>query len=421
MVSGRRFADPDADTGDDDAALLRPAWDDLPDETDADRPGVLRRPAPLSAPNAAAAWAAEDLPDWLRPLCDATDALARLDAGAAAAPDAVRAGLIARMAVTEAAGWLAHSHAWVHPLDLALRDLGLTGPTALAAAGSGPRALPHTYAAARPAWDDQTIDAIADGDRSVADGLALARRLRQLAGRRADPFATVATAETTLAPFGAGPLDPGRFARWQAAVTPTPPVSRRRFGRAGEGASLRRPSLLCAAHAAQAWMDGGIVGVPTPLQAVLVAIGPLAHAGVARTVFAPVWAAYPAAGFGDRAALPRLRSDTADRVVGWGRPVTWPVAFLHLLAESARMGLRELERLTGASEQGRGLIARGDKRSRLPDAIDALLRTPALTPKALAAQLRITPQTGTALLREMQAKGFVREVTGRGSFRAFAI
>jgi DNA-binding IclR family transcriptional regulator len=65
--------------------------------------------------------------------------------------------------------------------------------------------------------------------------------------------------------------------------------------------------------------------------------------------------------------------------------------------------------------------AAGDKRSRLPDAIDALLRIPALTPKALATRLRIAPQTATALLRALQAKGMVTEVTGRGSFRAFAI
>jgi DNA-binding MarR family transcriptional regulator len=44
-----------------------------------------------------------------------------------------------------------------------------------------------------------------------------------------------------------------------------------------------------------------------------------------------------------------------------------------------------------------------------------------LTPKALAARLGIAPQTGTALLRELAAKGLVREVTGRGSFRAFAV
>ena len=44
-------------------------------------------------------------------------------------------------------------------------------------------------------------------------------------------------------------------------------------------------------------------------------------------------------------------------------------------------------------------MASGDKRSRLPDALDALLRMPALIPKALAARLKVAPQTGTALLR----------------------
>jgi DNA-binding MarR family transcriptional regulator len=58
-------------------------------------------------------------------------------------------------------------------------------------------------------------------------------------------------------------------------------------------------------------------------------------------------------------------------------------------------------------------VAGSDKRSRLPD---ALLRVPALTPKALAARLKVAPQTGTALLRALQGRGVVREVTGRGEF-----
>ena len=55
------------------------------------------------------------------------------------------------MAFAEAAGWLAHAHAWVHPLDLALRDAGLTARTALAAVGAGHRALPQTFAGRRRA------------------------------------------------------------------------------------------------------------------------------------------------------------------------------------------------------------------------------------------------------------------------------
>jgi hypothetical protein len=153
----------------------------------------------------------------------------------------------------------------------------------------------------------------------------------------------------------------------------------------------------------------------TLLQAVLAGDGPAGNA------FVPLWAAYPAVGFGHRAALPTLRSDAAERLVGRDQPVTWPLAFLHLLAEAARAGLRTPTGSRPRRRRAGGLAAGGDKRSRLPDAVDALLRAPVLTPKGLAARLGIAPQTGTALLRELAAKGLVREVTGRGSFRAFAV
>jgi hypothetical protein len=168
-------------------------------------------------------------------------------------------------------------------------------------------------------------------------------------------------------------------------------------------------------------MEAGLTDSPTPAQALLLSAAILARAGSLRAACLPVWAAYPAVGFGDRAALPGLRSDAADRLVGWGVPITWPLAFLHLVAESARMGLRELAWLDAAAEKGRALAARADKRSRLPGAIEALLRNPALTPNALAAELRIAPQTATALLRELQARRLIREVTGRRRFRAFAM
>ena len=366
-----------------------------------------------------------DLRALLGPLCAATDALARLDARAAASPAAVREGLIARMAVAEAAGWLAHAHAWVHPLDLALRDLGLTAPTALAAVGAGHRALPQTFAGpAEPRdWADPPFEAMAEGDRAVAEALALARLLRRPPKNTGGPtFASATAAAETLASLGAGGLNEENFSAWWSAHAPKPDVRRRRYGmRGGEGGDPPLPPLLHAAHAAQSWMEAGITEHPAPAHALFAATGLVARAGVTRAVFLPVWAAYPAAGFGDRDHLPSLRSDAADRLVGRDRPVTWPFAFLHLVAESARAGLRELDRLEAAAEQGRGLAADLDKRSRLPDAIEALLRTPVLTPKALAGTLGIAPQTATALLRELQAKGVVREVTGRGSFRAFAI
>ena len=57
---------------------------------------------------------------------------------------------------------------------------------------------------------------------------------------------------------------------------------------------------------------------------------------------------------------------------------------------------------------------------RLPDAVSALPRAPALIPKVLALRLKIAPQTGTPLLREMEANaGSGRD--GWGSCRAVAV
>jgi hypothetical protein len=359
----------------------------------------------------------------LVPLCAATDALARLDARTEAAATAIREGLIARLVYLEAAGFLAHAHAWAHPLDLALRERGLTAGAALAAAGAADRALPQTVATTivPRAWVDPPLDELATSDVALAKALALARALHWLAGKHGGTALSNATATAAmLQTHGASRLDPAEFAAWWDAVIPKLVVRRPRFGRRRE-AEAAPPPLLAAAHAAGSWMEAGLTEVPTPAQALLLSAAVLARAGVLRAACLPVWAAYPAVGFGDRTALPTLRSDAADRLVGWGVPVAWPLAFLHLVAESARMGLRELDRLEAAAEKGRALTVRADQRSRLPDAIESLLRHPALTPNALAAELRIARQTATALLRELQAKSLVREVTGRGRFRAFAI
>jgi hypothetical protein len=172
-------------------------------------------------------------------------------------------------------------------------------------------------------------------------------------------------------------------------------------------------------------MEAGIVEEPEPLPAVLAATCLLARAGRLRAVSPPVWAAYPTLGCGDRAQLPRLRIDVAARLrpsgaTSGGAGGGWVLAFLHLVTEGALAGLRELERLEALTEAAAGRLARCDRRSRLPEAFDAVLRVPALTPKALAARLALAPQTATALLRDLRTVGLAREITGRRSFRAFA-
>lgn len=77
-----------------------------------------------------------------------------------------------------------------------------------------------------------------------------------------------------------------------------------------------------------------------------------------------------------------------------------PVRIVGLVAQGARAGLRELGRLLGVTDNGQEVAAACDARSHLADAIDAALRLWTLTLKTLAARLRITSQTATALLRE---------------------
>lgn len=116
-------------------------------------------------------------PEWLVPLMEAHDALARLEAAVAMASGPVRDGLLVRLAYGEAAGWLAHYGHWVHPLDLALRDAGLTGSYTAADLGTRlPSVLPVTM---RAVWTDAPPQ-----DRDVATALRNARLWRQLADLR---------------------------------------------------------------------------------------------------------------------------------------------------------------------------------------------------------------------------------------------
>jgi hypothetical protein len=423
MPSDRSLADPDDDT-----TPLRPAWEDTADETDADRGVTASRPAARRRPTTGiSAWPDDaTLRDLLAPLASATDALARLDARTAGAAEPVRAGLLARMALAEAAGWLAHAHAWVHPLDLALRDAGLTASTALAFTGLGHRALPQTFGGISDprGWSDAPFDQLADGDRSLTEALALSRVLPRLPGHHSPGFADAREAAASLHALGAEELNVDALADWWRALTPTGASLRRAsLAKAGEGYPPL-PPLLAIARAAEAFMDAAITTPAAPALALLAAMA-CCHTSVAGAaapaVFVPVWAAGPAIGFGDRSALPSLRSDAADRLLGRHGPLIWPLAFLHLVAESARMAARQLDRLEAAAGQGRGLTAGLNRSTRLPDALEALLRAPVLTPKALAARLRVAPQTATALLRELQGRGLVKELTGRERFRAFAI
>jgi ribosomal protein S25 len=77
----------------------------------------------------------------------------------------------------------------------------------------------------------------------------------------------------------------------------------------------------------------------------------------------------------------------------------------------------ELAQLQEAEKRGQRLPS--TKRSRLPDAVNTVLREHVVTAANLAKSLDVTPQAAWNLLRQLEAAGIVREATGRGSWRAY--
>ena len=265
------------------------------------------------------------------------------------------------------------------------------------------------------AWDD-TEDPFAPilDEAGVPPALRLARLLRHLP-RRHNPLADPDTAAALLGPLGEGEtaFDADRFARWRALFVPS--RTRRQTS-----TSPALPPLLSAAAAARSWMEAGITPHPRASQALAVAALVLTRAEVLRAVPLPIWGAWPAVGQLNPGGLPRLQPKVAAMVTG-RESASWPVCFLHLVGESARAGLRELGRLEAAARKGAVLTVDLDARSRLADALDAALRVPALTARMLANRLRVTPQAATRLLTTLAEAGIVAEITGRRSFRAFAV
>jgi HTH DNA binding domain len=327
----------------------------------------------------------------LAPLATAVEAVARLDARAGCASDRVAEGLRRRLALREAAGWLAHQGAWVHPTDLALREAGLTGSyTAAAITGRLRSALPATS-------DAGPLDHVAD-DLAVSCALQLGRLWLRLAERRTwAPLASADALRQTLGPLGQyGHPDEalsgflGRFA-----------------GKPGTG-SRAVPPLLRAGQAAQAWTseyagagEGRADRLSTSGLFLAACVG--RRGTTAAAIALPVWSATPS----------RLQA-LAGKV-----GATWIADFLDCVTDAAQRAGQELTRLQAAEQRISELTQTA--RSHLPGAADLALRLPVLTARTLAERLQVTPQAALGLIRQLAAAGLLREPTGRQAWRAFVV
>lgn len=109
-------------------------------------------------------------------------------------------------------------------------------------------------------------------------------------------------------------------------------------------------------------------------------------------------------------AIPRERRRARDRT-------TRLVAFLDAMSASAELGIKEIARLTQAREQMERRLRGRRSSSSLPLAIDLVLSRPMVSAAMIAKAARVTPRAALNLIGELG----VRELTGRGRYRAWGI
>jgi len=317
----------------------------------------------------------------LQPLAEAQDAVARLEASAAAASPGVAAGLRARVAYREAAGWLAHTHTWVHARDLALRDAGVTGSYAVAAmAGRLAAELPTMTAL------DTKPDTV-PADQMAGSALRLARLWRRLAEHRTwRPVADAAAVREILTSLGwAVTIDATAVEDWLDLA----------------GRRDRGPALIRAGRGARDWMNRQGHADPLAMDGMFLAACLWRDAGFGRDIPLPFWSA------------PTQLHHRLSLRVG----TEWQANFLACVAAAALVAREELAGLQRA-ETGGAALAR-TARSHLPGALDHLLRTPIVTAHGLAESLAISPRAALGLLGQLTEAGVIREATGRAAWRAF--
>ncbi|MGX9574340.1 RHE_PE00001 family protein [Mesorhizobium sp. f-mel] len=97
--------------------------------------------------------------------------------------------------------------------------------------------------------------------------------------------------------------------------------------------------------------------------------------------------------------------------------ITRLLAVLDGFAETASAGLKELDRLALAKTQMERRLRNRRKTSTLPALIELVLARPAVSAGLIAAELKISQRAALGLVAELG----IREVTGRGRYRAWGI
>jgi hypothetical protein len=224
-------------------------------------------------------------------------------------------------------------------------------------------------------------------DINANQALRLARAWRQLGEIRSwQPVADLEAVRKTLQSLGCRIPEDAEITDWLALID----------------ALKEQPALIRVGSAARDWMN--LAGVEhTDPAGFFLAACLWREKSLRRPIALPFWSA------------PEKHHHRLSQHFG----VQWMADYLETVRAAAIVGLQELERLRQVEEKGRLLGA--TSRSRLPDAMNCVLRAPIVTVNSLAKKLDVTPQAALGLLRQLMTAGIVRERTGRASWRAFSL
>jgi hypothetical protein len=109
-------------------------------------------------------------------------------------------------------------------------------------------------------------------------------------------------------------------------------------------------------------------------------------------------------------AVPRERRNASSRAERL-------IAFLDSIHEAASLGLKEHDRLLNAKNRMERRLVGRRSNSRLPDLIELVLARPVVSTSMIVKTLGTTPQGAVGLANQLE----LREMTGRGRFRAWGI
>ncbi len=356
------------------------------------------------------------LQDFLGPLARATAAITRLDERIARSP--VGSGWVERSHFADAAASLWIDGELVHLEDLVLHD-----------ASMGIRAPTHELTIAHDVL--RTRRRILDHE----PGWALSREgLQRLRGRPDDPVTGMtvsAPVETVTVADDEDATDPlaDYLAEVDAALARSEAAISRVLRPSPEKPPPERDPLVYEPdwneeERLDEWRSviDGTSGFPPLLRAALVLdawnqLQVLQHAPWLGRLLAADLLRSEGLTSGHVATVNLgLKQIARDRRASRDRDVRLQ-AFLEAMAGAGDMGLREHDRLVLARQQLEHRIAGRRQSSKLPRLVDLVLSRPMVSSGMIAEALSVTPQGALKIASELN----LRELTGRGRFRAWGI